>query len=316
MYPLVSKTVLCELFGFSRQAWYDNKKRQSGHQMEEVFILKQVKKLREEHKRMGAEKLHRLMGPALQEHNIKYGRDKFYILLREHGLLVRRRRRRPKTTHSKHFFRKYSNLIRDIEIMSSGRLWVSDITYIRTEKGFVYLSLVTDAYSKKIVGWCLWPDLTSEGALNALKIAISGEGVKQNLIHHSDRGIQYCCTDYVNYLKGSNIHISMTENGDPYENAIAERVNGILKEEYELSETFSDYHSALEATKIAVYKYNNKRPHRSVDFMFPVDAHKESGPLKKHWKKREFDVSEKPAIEYETARKDRKKNYICPFNQE
>jgi len=301
MYPLVSKAVLCELFGFTRQAWYDNKKRQSGRQMEEVFILKQVKELRKEHKRMGAEKLHRLMGPALQEHNIKYGRDKFYFLLREHGLLVRRRRRGPKTTHSKHFFRKYPNLIKDAGIMSSGRLWVSDITYIRTEKGFVYLSLVTDAYSRKIVGWCLWHDLTSEGALNALKMAISGEGVKQNLIHHSDRGIQYCCTDYVNYLKGSNISISMTENGDPYENAIAERVNGILKNEYDLNETYPDYHAALEATKVAVYKYNNKRPHRSVDFMLPVDAHKESGPLKKHWKKREFDTTEKSVSENKTG---------------
>ena len=292
MYPLVSKAVLCGLFGFTRQAWYDNKKRQSGLQMQEVFILKQVKELRREHKRMGAEKLHRLLGPALQKHNIKYGRDKFYFLLREHGLLVRRARRGPKTTNSNHFYRKYPNLIKDIELMSSGRLWVSDITYIRTEKGFVYLSLVTDAYSKKIVGWCLWPDLTSEGALSALKMAISGEGVKQNLVHHSDRGIQYCCNDYVNYLKGSNINISMTENGDPYENAIAERVNGILKDEYELNETFPDYHAALEAAKVAVYKYNNKRPHRSVDLMFPVDAHHQNGLLKKHWKKREWNVKE------------------------
>jgi len=288
MYPLSSKAVLCGLFGFSRQAWYDSKKRQSGLQMQEVFILRLVKELREEHKRMGSEKLHRLISPTLQEHNIKYGRDKFYFLLREHGLLVKRRKRGPKTTNSNHFYRKYPNLIRDIELADSGRLWVSDITYIRTEMGFVYLSLITDAYSKKIVGWCLWPDLTSEGALNALKMAISGEGANRKLIHHSDRGIQYCCNDYVNYLNGSNINISMTENGDPYENAIAERVNGILKDEYDLNETFTDYHAALEATKLAVYKYNNKRPHRSIDFMFPVDAHLQSGPLKKHWKKRVF----------------------------
>lgn len=288
MYPLVSKAVLCGLFGFTRQAWYDTKKRQSGQQMQEVFILKLAKELRKEHPRMGAEKLHHLLGPTLREHNIKYGRDKFYFLLREHGLLVRRKRRGPKTTNSNHFYRKYANLIKDIELLSSGRLWVSDITYIRTEKGFVYLSLVTDAYSKKIVGWCLWPDLTSEGALNALKMAVSAEGIKIGLIHHSDRGIQYCCHDYVNYLKGSNINISMTENGDPYENAIAERVNGILKDEYELNETFADYQAALEATKLAVYKYNNKRPHRSVDLMFPVDAHYQTGPLKKHWKKRVY----------------------------
>lgn len=242
---------------------------------------------------MGAEKLHRLVTPQLHEHNIKYGRDKFYFLLRGHDLLVKRRKRSPTTTNSNHFYRKYPNLIRDIELSKSGRLWVSDITYIRTEMGFVYLSLITDAYSKKIVGWCLWSDLTSEGALNALKMAISGEGVSHKLIHHSDRGIQYCCNDYVNYLQGSNINISMTENGDPYENAIAERVNGILKDEYDLCETFADYHAALEATKLAVYKYNNKRPHRSVDFMFPTDAHRQTGALKKHWKKRQYDTKQK-----------------------
>ena len=293
MYPLASKTVLCGLFGFSRQAWYDNKKRQSGLQMQEVFISSLVKLLRKEHPRMGVEKLHRLIMPQLQDHNIKYGRDKFYYLLREHGLLVKRKRRGSKTTNSNHFYRKYSNLIREIELMSSGRLWVSDITYIRTEKGFVYLSLVTDAYSKKIVGWSLWHDLTSEGALNSLKMAISSEGVKQGLIHHSDRGIKYCCNDYVNYLKGSKINISMTENGDPYENAIAERINGILKDEYGLDQTFADYHTALESTKLAIYKYNNKRLHRSVDFMVPQQAHLQQGPLKKHWKKRQYPMSGK-----------------------
>lgn len=297
MYPLATKAVICGLFGYSRQAWYDSKNRHSRSQMQEVFILKQAKVLRQEHKRMGGEKLLLLIKPILAEHNIKCGRDKFLNLLSEHGLLVRRRRRKPRTTDSNHFYRKYSNLIKDLELFSSGRLWVSDITYIRTHKGFVYLSLITDAYSKKIVGWCLWPSLSSEGALNALKMAVSVEGVKAGLIHHSDRGIQYCCNDYVNYLKGTNINISMTENGDPYENAIAERVNGILKDEYELCETFSDYQTALEAVKTAVHKYNNKRPHRSVDMMFPVDAHKHEGALKKHWKKRNYDLQKKPGLE-------------------
>ncbi|WP_139314974.1 hypothetical protein [Saccharicrinis aurantiacus] len=152
MYPLSTKSVICGLFGYSRQAWYDSKKRHSRFQMEEVFILKQVKVLRQEHKRMGGEKLHLLLKPVFEEHGIKYGRDKFYNLLSEHGLLVRRRRRNPRTTNSNHFYRRYPNLIRDMELYSSGRLWVSDITYIRTTKGFVYLSLITDAYSKKMVG--------------------------------------------------------------------------------------------------------------------------------------------------------------------
>lgn len=271
------------MFGNSRQAWYDRKKWLSEHQMQEVFILKEAKELRKDHKRMGAEKLLHLLTEKLKEHGIKYGRDKFYNLLGEHGLLLKRSRRGPKTTNSNHFYRKYPNLIRDLVLMSSGRLWVSDITYIRTLMGFVYLSLITDAYSKKIVGWCLWSDLTSEGALNALRMAVEKEGVKSGLIHHSDRGIQYCCNDYVNYLNGSHIEISMTENGDPYENAIAERVNGILKEEYDLHETFKDYLAAYKAVEIAVFKYNNKRPHASCDYMFPADAHNYNDILKKRW---------------------------------
>jgi len=235
---------------------------------------------------MGGEKLLFLMQPLFDEHDIKCGRDKFYDLLRAHGLIIRRRKPEPKTTNSNHFYRKYPNIVRDIKISSAGKLWVSDITYIRTEQGFVYLSLITDAYSKKIVGWSLWPDLTSTGALNALKMAVECENTTEKLIHHSDRGIQYCCYDYVNYLKGSNIGISMTENGDPYENAIAERVNGILKKEYDLYDTFNDYNQAHEAVKVAIDKYNNHRPHRSCDMLTPQIAHVKTGMLKKHWNKK------------------------------
>ena len=296
MYPETSKTILCGLFGYSRQAWYENNNRQSQSQMQEVFMLKLAKQLRSEHKKMGAEKLLLLLSSTLEEHRIKCGRDKFYNLLGAHGLLVKHRKRGPKTTNSNHFYRKFPNLIRDIKLSSAGKLWVSDITYIRTEMGFVYLSLITDAYSKKIVGWCLWPDLTSEGALNALKMAVSIEGIKQGLIHHSDRGIQYCCNDYANYLKGSEIDISMTEKGDPYENAIAERINGILKHEYDLADTFTDYHTALEAVKTAVNKYNNQRPHRSADMMFPSQAHQMTGSIKKHWKKRQITKKQNSGI--------------------
>ena len=182
MYPLNSKTDICGLFGNSRQAWYDSKKRHAAFDMQEVLILKLAKELRNEHKRMGSDKLHHLISPSLKEHGIKYGRDKFYNLLGEHGLLVRRRKYRPATTNSNHFYRKYPNKIRDLKLNKAGMLWVSDITYIRTELGFVYLSLITDAYSKKIVGWCLWPDLTSIGALNALNMATEAEGVSIGLI--------------------------------------------------------------------------------------------------------------------------------------
>ena len=292
MYPHSSKSDLCGLFGYTRQAWYDSKKRQSEHQMKEVFILTEVLELRKEHKRMGGEKLLLLMQPLFDEHDIKCGRDKFYDLLRAHGLMIRRRKPGPKTTNSNHFYRKYPNIVRDIKISSAGKLWVSDITYIRTEQGFVYLSLITDYYSKKIVGWCLWPNLSSKGALNALEMAVECESTSNGLIHHSDRGIQYCCNDYVNYLNNSNIDISMTENGDPYENAVAERVNGILKDEYELNETFLDFNDAHEAVKRAIYKYNNIRPHRSCDMMTPVEAHLNKGIMKTHWKKKSIAVTD------------------------
>ena len=275
---------MCELFGYTRQAWYDTRKRQSATQLSEVLVLQEAKKLRNGHKRMGCEKMHRFMKPFLSEHDIKMGRDKFYFLISEHGLQVRRSKRRVKTTNSNHLYKKYPNIIRDLELTGAEKLWVSDITYIRTVYGFAYLSLITDAYSKKIVGWCLWPDLTSTGALNALKMAVGCENVTDKLIHHSDRGIQYCCYDYVNYLKGCNIQISMTEQGDPYENAVAERVNGILKDEYDLYNTFQDYNHANEAVKTAINKYNNQRPHRSCNMLTPAQAHTQTGVLKKHWK--------------------------------
>lgn len=299
MYPHSSKLDLCGLFGYTRQAWYDSKKRQSEHQMKEVFILTEAFELRKEHKRMGGEKLLLLMQPLFDEHDIKCGRDKFYDLLRAHGLMIRRRKPGPKTTNSNHFYRKYPNIVRDIKISSAGKLWVSDITYIRTEQGFVYLSLITDYYSKKIVGWCLWPNLSSKGALNALEMAVECENTSNGLIHHSDRGIQYCCNDYVNYLNNSNIDISMTENGDPYENAVAERVNGILKDEYELNETFLDFNDAHEAVKRAIYKYNNIRPHRSCNMMTPVKAHFNKGLMKKHWKKKK---NRDPVTDFEMQR--------------
>lgn len=277
---------MCGLFGYTRQAWYDTKKRQSQTQLSNVLVLNEAKKLRKEHKKMGCEKLHGLMTPFLDEHNIKMGRDKFFYLMSEHGLQVRHTKRKATTTNSNHLFKRYPNIVRDIKLLGAGRLWVSDITYIRTKLGFAYLSLITDAYSKKIVGWCLWPDLTSTGALNALKMATQSEVLSQKLIHHSDRGIQYCCYDYVNYLNGCNIQISMTENGDPYENAVAERVNGILKDEYDLYTAFEDYNQAHEAVKIAINKYNNQRPHRSCNMLTPAQAHTQTGELKKRWNKK------------------------------
>lgn len=275
---------ICSLFGKSRQAWYDSVRRKEEQQMEGVLVLSLVKEIRKDHKRMGTEKLQVKLEDGFKQHRIKMGRDKLHQLLDEHGMLVRVRKYKPRTTDSNHPYKRYKNLVRDIQLLSAGRLWVSDITYLRTEKGFVYLSLITDCYSHKIVGWCLWPNLESKGVLNALDMALAGNPGLSGLIHHSDRGIQYCCNDYVRVLEKHNIAISMTENGDPYENALAERVNGILKMEYGLNETFADYYDALEQVKIAVELYNNSRPHMSCDMLTPNEAHKRTGHLKKHWK--------------------------------
>lgn len=284
MYPHESMEMLCTLFGKTRQGWYDHFQRKKELQLQETFILKLVKEIKKEHKRMGADKIYHLIKPQLKEHEIKYGRDKLYNLMHRHGLLTRQRKRKPRTTDSNHPFKWFPNLIKDIVLTRANQLWVSDITYIRLLGSFAYLSLITDAYSHKIVGWCLYPTLESQGAIEALKMAIEGNKPVYGLIHHSDRGIQYCCVDYVNHLEFYHISLSMSAKGDPYENAIAERVNGILKDEYELSLTYGNFDKALEAVREAVFKYNQKRPHSSCDYLTPVQAHEMKGTLKKRWK--------------------------------
>lgn len=255
--------------------------------MADTLVLKLVKEIREELPRIGAGKLHFMLQEALQAHGIKMGRDALYRLLGEHGYLLRYRRRKPYTTNSNHPYKKYPNLIRDIAYLTrAGQLWVSDITYLRLVKGFCYLSIITDAYSHKIIGYCLHPTLHSEGPINALMMAISSKKRKVKLIHHSDRGSQYCCADYVKILEHYDILISMTEQGDPYENAIAERVNGILKSEFLLNKTFSSFAEAGQAVEQSIRKYNHIRPHGSCDNLTPVMAHDQNGILRKRWKTR------------------------------
>ena len=239
--------------------------------------------------RIGTRKLHYMLTETLQKHEISIGRDKLFDLLAEYGLLVRRRKRkRINTTDSNHPFRKYPNLIRELEVLRPNHLWVSDITYISLVESFCYLSLVTDAYSRKIVGYCLYPTLKKEGSLHALRMALdSWQGISQGiLIHHSDRGLQYCCSDYISLLESKNMGISMTEKGDPYENAIAERVNGILKSEFGLDSDFDNIENAKEAVQKAISTYNGLRPHASCNYMVPQQAHQQQGLLKSKWKRR------------------------------
>ncbi len=292
MYSHKSMKYICLLFGKSRQAWYDAIHRKEERQMEEILVLSMVKQVRKDHKNMGTEKILVVLKDDLKQHHIKIGRDKLYELLGEHGMLVRQGNYKPRTTDSNHPYKRYKNLVKDLQLTASCQLWASDITYIHTEKGFVYLSLITDCYSHKIVGWCLWPNLESKGVLHALEMALESNHGIEGLIHHSDRGIQYCCHDYVNALDRAKIKISMTENGDPYENALAERVNGILKQEYDLYKTFTDYYQVLEQVKQAVELYNNYRPHMSCDMLTPNEAHKRTGDLKKHWKTKTYKSNE------------------------
>lgn len=285
MYPQQGTGNICSLFGKSRQAWYEAQQRTSHEMLEETLILKLVDEIRQELPRIGTQKLHYMLQQQFVEHSIKLGRDKFYDLLENHGYLLRYRKRKPYTTNSRHHFKKYPNLIRDLLLTGAGQLWVSDITYIRSGNGFNYLSLTTDAYSRKIVGYSLWPTLESKGAVKALEMAITENKQCKNLIHHSDRGIQYCCNDYVRCIEKSNIQLSMTEKGDPYENAIAERVNGILKTEFGLSTHFANNELAIKAVDNAVNMYNNRRPHASCDYLTPAKAHHQNGQLTKRWTK-------------------------------
>jgi transposase InsO family protein len=274
----------CSLFGRSRQGWYEQIKREDEQHMAHAIVLKLVGEIRLDLTRAGVPKLHFMLKEKLQEHSIKMGRDALYKLLSKHGYLIRYRRRKPYTTNSNHHYKKYPNLIRDIKYLTHpGQLWVSDITYIRLKEKFCYLSIVTDAYSHKIIGYCLYPSLHSNGPVNALLMAAkSKRGI--SLIHHSDRGSQYCCADYVKLLEHYGIKISMTEKGDPYENAIAERVNGILKGEFLLDKTFLSFNEAEHTVKSAIEKYNHIRPHASCDNLTPVQAHDHNGILRKRWK--------------------------------
>jgi putative transposase len=224
------------------------------------------------------------MNAFLLQHDFQIGRDAMFDLLSERGLLVRKRRRSGcVTTFSKHRFKKYPNIIRDFIPISPNQLWVSDITYIHLADGFAYLSLITDAYSRKIVGFYLSKDLSARGPLNALKMAIKANHAITGLIHHSDRGVQYCCDAYVKLLLDEKIKISMTENGDPLENAIAERVNGILKQEL-LEEVFTNFSIASNDIAIACSTYNHIRPHGSIDDLKPAEAHQMTGTINKRWK--------------------------------
>jgi transposase InsO family protein len=275
---------LCDLFGKSRQAYYQHSKYNYREEVKTEILLQLVEKERKIMPRIGGRKLLQRIQPRLPG-ELCLGRDSFFDFLRDKGLLIRKRRNRVRTTYSNHWLHKYPNLIKGFIPQKAHQHWVSDITYIETAEGFGYLSLITDAYSRKIIGWELGETLEAKHTVKALQMALNQlpKGTV-NAIHHSDRGVQYCCDDYVKQLNKNHFQISMTENGDPRENAIAERVNGILKTEWLNQMKLASLVQATNELSQIINTYNQQRPHGSLDMRTPEYAHNQSGDFKKHWK--------------------------------
>jgi putative transposase len=262
------------VFGISKQAYYQriwvDKQKENEHEI----VLKEVAKIRQRMPQTGTRKLHEKLKPALKELDIKIGRDALFDLLRYKGLLVRKTKRFHITTDSKHFYYTSPNLIKELEIKHCEQVFVSDITYIKTNEGHAYLALVTDAYSKKIMGWSFDDNMKVSMVKDALTMTYNNcKYDHKSIIHHSDRGMQYCCPDYTEFAKGKGFVMSTTQQSDPYENAIAERINGILKYEFGLRRTIASIAIARAMIRQAVEIYNNERLHWSLDLKTPNTVH-------------------------------------------
>lgn len=284
-YPFISLVKFCRLLGITRQAYYQHFWHTEDVGTEQEILLDKVKQIRQEHPVIGGRKLYCMLLPFLLEHQIKIGRDALFDLLSAHKLLVRKKRRKIATTWSYHWLKKYPNLIRSWNPQMPDQLWVADITYVPFNKGFLYLSLITDAYSHKVMGYHIADNLESVHTTNALRMALESINETNNLIHHSDRGLQYCSSEYVELLRSRNIQISMTENGDPLENPIAERINGIIKNEYLKHHTITNQTNAMQILERVVAKYNQQRPHQSINLLTPELVHQHKLLVNRKWSK-------------------------------
>ena len=263
------------MFGIDRQVYYRSVRRKNKKEEKAEQVVAMVLEIREKMPKIGTKKLYYILRDKLVLMDI--GRDKFFDILRANHLLIQPKRRYHVTTNSHHRFRKHQNLLVSIDVIRPEQVWVSDITYIGRREKPCYLSLVTDAYSKKIMGYFVADNLNTESSLSALKMAIKQRSYKGlPLIHHSDRGLQYCADQYQEVLTKHNIQCSMTQNSDPYENAVAERINGILKQEFMINK----YEQNLELMKIVIKEsieiYNHKRPHFSNHLLTPEQMHKQA----------------------------------------
>lgn len=269
--------------GYTPQAYHKHNKRAFIEHHNEGLILHEIDSIRKHQPRCGGRKLFIELQPFFTKHRISMGRDKFFDLLKRNKLLVRKTKRNTYTTMSKHHYRRYTNLVKGFSPVKAHELWVSDITYIPLKERFAYLFLITDAYSRKIVGYHVSDDMKVSSATVALKQALAQKPPETIVIHHSDRGIQYCSNEYVRLLNEANAMISMTESGDPLENAIAERVNGILKTEL-ISSCYSDIHAASIHISRCITIYNYRRRHSSLNWQIPAVVHEQKGPQIRRWK--------------------------------
>ena len=268
---------LCGLFGKTKQAYYKQMRSKARKALQEVIVLEMIQKIRKKAltNRWGGRKLYTLLQDELSGSSIKIGRDKLFDILRENDMLVRPRKQRYYTTQSHHWLRKYENLIENATVSSSNQIWVSDITYVKFNDEVYYLYLITDVYSQKIVGFHICNDLQASSAVEALKMSLRNHQIAKpfSLVHHSDRGVQYCSEEYTEILNNHKVLISMAKPSSPHENAIAERVNGILKEEWLYDLVINEGENPHHRIKGIIEVYNKIRPHNSLGNIAPSQVH-------------------------------------------
>lgn len=273
---------VASVLGYSRQYYYKHCKCEQAKAVIEDKVLAMVQCKRKILPCLGVKKLYHQIHSQLSNGGIKFGRDKLFTLLANHGLLIKRKRHYTQTTMSRHWLRKYPNLIKTIEVTVPEQVWVSDITYVKTDEGNCYLNMVTDAYSRKIVGYAVSSTMSSEAMSSAYRMALKNRVYPETpLIHHSDRGLQYCSQEYVRLSNKNRVKISMTENGDPYENALAERMNRTMKEEFGLGRILPSLKIAEQLVEESVELYNNQRPHWALKLKTPNQVHLQKIPAQR-----------------------------------
>lgn len=282
----VSITAVCRQLGYSKQAYYKSKTNQQKKNCYYTMAKQKVLAVRKQLPRLGTRKLYHLLAGDFKKEHIVVGRDKLFSILGEEQLLIVKKKRFTKTTDSRHWMHKYPNLIKGLQLINPEQIWVADITWLNIKNDYCYLHLITDAYSKKIMGYEVSDNLAATNTIKALEMALKNRNYTTPLIHHSDRGLQYCSAGYTKLLMDNNINISMTQDGSPYDNAIAERVNGILKDEFGLDDTFENMKQARTEAKQSIDLYNTLRPHLSNKMLTPNEMHKQNRLEPKAWHKK------------------------------